>query len=66
MGYDGSLWVLVGLYGSLCVIVGPNVFLWVLMDFCGCLWVFMGLYRFLSVLSVARKGGQGGTSPPGN
>ena len=46
---NSSLWVIMGPYVSLRVVVGlyrPNVLLWVLMDSEVCLWVLIDFYEF--------------------
>ena len=44
MSHYGSLWDLMGLYSTFCVLVDCNGSLSVLIDPCSSLWILMGLY----------------------
>ena len=52
MGPDCSLWVLIGLYSSLCVLTVSNVSLWVFLGLNVSLWILMVLLAFHVFLCV--------------
>ena len=50
MDFNGALWVLRGLYGSLEVLMGPYISFCVLIDSNGFSWVVIGPYSSLWIL----------------
>ena len=50
MDSNGCIWVLIGLYASLWVLMGPNKFLCVLMDSNESFWVLISRYMFLRIV----------------